>query len=324
MSVIDEIKAPISEELQQFKPYFEQKMLSNSRKLNFVVKYALKTKGKQMRPMIVFLSAKLLGNITQSTYTASALIELLHTATLVHDDVVDESFYRRGLFSIFALFKAKIAVLLGDFFLAKGLLLSLENNEYELLKIVSEAVKEMSEGELDQLEHARQLDTTEEDYFEVIRKKTATLISACSATGAYSAGANPEQMSIMKEFGTKLGIAFQIKDDLFDYQKTGLIGKPKFNDIQERKLTLPVIFALKNGSINESFSIRKIFKKKLKSKSDIHNIVDFVFKNGGVEYSVNKMNSLKDEAIALLNNFPDSDAKTALIKLAEYVVNRDK
>lgn len=324
MSTLDEIKAPIAEELEKFKPYFEQQMKSGSRKLNLVVRYALKTKGKQMRPIIVFLCAKMLGTVNEKTLTAAALIELLHTATLVHDDVVDESFYRRGLFSIFALYKAKIAVLLGDFFLAKGLLMSLQNDDFNLLKTVSEAVKEMSEGELDQIDHARRMDITEESYYEVIRKKTATLIAACAATGAQSIGANPQTVETMKQFGTKIGLAFQIKDDLFDYQKTGAIGKPKYNDIQERKLTLPVIYALKTDKDGESRSIKKIFRKKRKSKDDIARIVDFVIKNGGVEYSVKKMQQLKDEAVAMLAPLPDNESKNSLIKLSDYIINRNK
>lgn len=324
MSVLDQIKSPIADELEEFKPFFERQMKSDSRKLNFVVNYALKTKGKQMRPIIVFLCAKMLGTVTPKTYTAAALIELLHTATLVHDDVVDESFYRRGLFSIFALYKAKIAVLLGDFFLAKGLLMSLQNDDFDLLQIVSEAVKEMSEGELDQLEHARRMDITEESYYEVIRKKTATLIAACAATGAKSIGADSETVATMKEFGTKIGLAFQIKDDLFDYQKTGSIGKPKYNDIQERKLTLPVIHALEIDKDNQRRTIKRIFRKKKKSKEDIATIVDFVIKNGGVEYSVNKMKQLRDEALQVIAKFPDNDAKKSLAQLADFIINRNK
>lgn len=324
MSVLDQIKSPIAKELEEFKPFFERQMKSDSRKLNFVVNYALRTKGKQMRPIIVFLCAKMLGEVNQKTFTAAALIELLHTATLVHDDVIDESFYRRGLFSVFALYKAKTAVLLGDFFLSKGLLMSLQNDDFDLLKIVSEAVKEMAEGELDQLEHARRMDITEESYYEVIRKKTATLIAACTATGAKSIGADPETVETMKQFGTKIGLAFQIKDDLFDYQKTGAIGKPKYNDIQERKLTLPVIYALENDKDNQRRAIKRIFRKKQKSKEDIATIVDFVIKNGGVDYSVNKMKQLRDEALQIIAKFPDNDAKKSLSQLADFIINRNK
>lgn len=324
MAVIDQIKAPIRDEMEKFGPYFENVMRSKSRLLNFVIQYSLKTKGKQMRPMLVFLCSKVAGGFTDSTMVAAALIELLHTATLIHDDVVDESFYRRGLFSIFALWKAKTAVLTGDYFLSRGLLLSLETNQTDILKIVSEAVRDMSEGELEQLEKANRLNIDEESYYEIIRKKTGALISACCEAGAHSSGADADTVKIFKEFGVLIGIAFQIKDDLFDYQKTGIIGKPKYNDIQERKLTLPVIHSLNNVGFMERRSIYSVFRKKSKSKADISKIVDFVLNNGGVEYSVAKMNELKDKAISLLAKFPDSEAKRSLILLAEYVVSRDK
>ena len=236
-------------------------MRSKTRLLNFVINYSLKTKGKQLRPMLVFLSCKLLGKTSETTMVAASLIELLHTATLIHDDVVDESFYRRGFFSIFALWKAKIAVLTGDYFLAQGLLLSLEKNQTEILRIVSSAVKEMSEGELEQLEKADRLNITEEDYYMIIRKKTGALISACCEAGAFSSGAKKEDVEKLKQFGMLIGTAFQIKDDLFDYQKTGLIGKPKYNDIQERKMTLPVIYSFSNSALSERSNIRRIFKK---------------------------------------------------------------
>ena len=265
MSKIDNIKAVIADEMQSFAPFFKQIMHSDNRLLNFVINYTLKTKGKQMRPMLVFLCAKTAGEVHQSTYVAASLIELLHTATLIHDDVVDESFYRRDMFSVFALWKAKIAVLTGDFFLSKGLLVSIEKNEIEILKIVSKAVGEMAEGELLQLEKSRRLNITEQDYYQIIRQKTATLIAACTASGAYSSGANQEKVELMSEFGFKIGMAFQIKDDLFDYQKTGSIGKPKYNDIQERKMTLPVIAALKKADKNNQAKIMAIFRKKKNS-----------------------------------------------------------
>ena len=310
MSAIDQIKAPIKEEMERFAPYFKEMMRSSNRMLNFVISYLLRTKGKQLRPMLVFLSCKVSGRVTDSTMVAASLIELLHTATLIHDDVVDESFYRRGFFSIFALWKAKIAVLTGDYFLAKGLLHSLDTNETQILRIVSQAVREMSEGELEQLEKANRLNINEESYYDIIRKKTGALISACCEAGAYSSGADKDAVATMKDFGMLIGMAFQIKDDLFDYQKTGLIGKPKYNDIQERKLTLPVIHA--------------IFGKKSKSTADINKIVEYVHQYNGVEYSVSKMEELKNQAVALLDKFPDSEAKKSLIMLADYVVNRDK
>lgn len=324
MSVIDQIKAPISGEMQKFGPYFENVMRSQSRLLNFVISYSLKTKGKQIRPMLVFLCSKVAGGGSDSTMVAAALIELLHTATLIHDDVVDESFYRRGFFSIFALWKAKTAVLTGDYFLSKGLLLSLDTGCEGILRIVSKAVRDMSEGELEQLEKANRLDIDEQSYFEIIRKKTGALISACCEAGAFSSAASPQAVDTFKEFGALIGMAFQIKDDLFDYQKTGIIGKPKYNDIQERKLTLPVIHSLISSGFMERKAIYSLFRKKSKSSADISRIVDFVGQYGGVEYSVAKMNSLKDKAVSLLNDFPESEAKKSLILLAEYVVSRDK
>jgi len=255
---------------------------------------------------------------------AASLIELLHSATLIHDDVIDESFYRRGFFSIFALWKAKIAILLGDYFLAQGLLMSLKYKKYEVLDIVSQAVRDMSEGELEQLEKANRLNITEESYYVIIRKKTGALISACCEAGAFSSGASAEDVALMKKFGTLIGMAFQIKDDLFDYQKTGFIGKPKYNDIQERKLTLPVIYAVNQADIVDRKRILRKFRKRSKSASDIQTIVDFVKNNGGVEYACKKMNDLHDEAVGLLSKFPDSQAKQSLILLADYIVQRDK
>lgn len=324
MSTIDQIKLPIKDELKEFGPYFKNIMRSESWLLNFVINYSLKTKGKQMRPMLVFLSCKVVGSTQKSTMVAASLIELLHTATLIHDDVVDESFYRRGFFSIFALWKAKVAVLTGDYFLSRGLLLSLDNNETDILKIVSEAVRDMSEGELEQLEKANRLNITEESYYQIIRKKTGALISACCEAGAHSAGASAEAVSTMKKFGMLVGMAFQIKDDLFDYQKTGIIGKPKYNDIQERKMTLPVIYAINSGDKSKARRITRLFRKRSKSAEDIQEVVDFVKESGGVSYAVAKMNALRDEAVKLLDSFPDSDAKKALVLLSDYIVNRDK
>jgi octaprenyl-diphosphate synthase len=246
MSAIKEIRAPIETEMKRFSVYFNTIMKSKMPLLSIITNYILRRKGKQLRPMFVFLTAKLSGKINESSFTAAALIELLHTATLVHDDVVDESLERRGIFSINALWKSKVAVLLGDYMLAKGLLLSVKNKEYEILEIVSSAVKDMSEGELLQIQKSRKLNITEDEYFEIIRKKTAALIAACCASGTKSVTAEPEAISKMKEFGEYIGIAFQIRDDMFDYEKNGLLGKPTGNDIKEKKLTLPLIHALKN------------------------------------------------------------------------------
>ena len=323
-SILDRIKSPIENELKEFEPYFKELMHSKTRLLNFIINYSLKTKGKQMRPMLVFLSCKMLGKVSESTMVAASLIELLHTATLIHDDVVDESFYRRGFFSIFALWKAKIAVLTGDYFLAQGLLLSLKKNQTEVLKIVSNAVKEMSEGELEQLEKANRLNITEEDYYIIIRKKTGALISACCEAGAFSSGASEEDVEVLREFGLLIGTAFQIKDDLFDYQKTGLIGKPKYNDIQERKMTLPVIYSFSKASLTERKKITSIFRKRSKSHEDIEKIVEFVKKTGGIDYANDMMYSFHNQAVKLLEKFPNSEAKTSLLLLADYIVKRDK
>ncbi|MCQ2253527.1 MAG: polyprenyl synthetase family protein [Bacteroidales bacterium] len=324
MAVIDQIKAPINDEMKRFVPYFRNVMRSDSKLLDSVIQYCLKTKGKQMRPMLVFLCAKVAGTFQDSSMVAASLIELLHTATLIHDDVVDESFYRRGFFSVFALWKAKIAVLTGDYFLAQGLLHSLNSDQTEILRIVSNAVRDMSEGELEQLEHANRLNITEDSYYQIIRKKTGALISACCEAGAHSSGADKDTVALFKEFGMLIGMAFQIKDDLFDYQQTGLIGKPKYNDIQERKMTLPVIHSIYNSNFVERKAIFRLFKKKSKSSADIKRIIEFVHSSGGVKYSVDKMNELKDKAISLLDKFPESEAKKSLILLAEYVVSRDK
>ena len=324
MSSLDHIKQPVESELKRFEAYFRNLMKSKTRLLNFVVNYTLKTKGKQMRPLLVFLSCRMLGECGEGTFVAASLIELLHTATLIHDDVVDESFYRRGFFSVFALWKAKIAVLTGDYFLAQGLLISLEKNQTEVLKIVSNAVREMSEGELEQLDKAGRLDITEEEYYTIIRKKTGTLISACCEAGAFSAGASEKAVETMKRFGLLVGTAFQIKDDLFDYQKTGLIGKPKYNDIQERKMTLPVIYSLSQAGILERKQIIRIFRKRSKSREDVSEIVEFVKKFGGIDYSSNKMYEFRNQAVALLEEFPDTDARKSMVMLADYIVKRDK
>ncbi len=260
MSEIKDIKAFIKPEMEKFEPFFKKAVKSNVPLLDIVMNYIIRRKGKQMRPMFVFLSAKLFGDVTESSYTAAALIELLHTATLIHDDVVDNSNKRRGFFSVNALWRSKIAVLAGDFLLSKGLLLAVEKKEFKLLEIVSEAVKEMAEGELLQIEKSRKLDITEKTYFEIIYKKTATLIASCTAAGASSGNADKEQIEKLKQFGKYAGITFQIKDDLFDYQKNNSTGKPAGNDIQEKKMTLPIIFALKNSDKKEKRKILSLIK----------------------------------------------------------------
>ncbi len=291
--------------------------------LGLITNYLLRRKGKQLRPMFVFLSAKLHGEIADSSYTAATMIELLHTATLIHDDVVDESLERRGFFSINALWKSKIAVLIGDYLLAKGLLLAVENKEYELLEIVSGAVREISEGELMQIQKSRKLNITESEYFEIIRKKTATLIAACTACGTKSVKANGEVVRKMKEFGENAGIAFQIKDDLFDYQKTGILGKPTGNDIKEKKITLPLIHSLVNSGLSERKRILNLIRRHNRNASKVKEIIQFVWANGGIEYSVQKMNEYRDRALTILSQFPDNEAKNSLSELVNYTTSRD-
>lgn len=324
MSETQTIKNPIASEMKQFEPFFKERLKTNIPLLNIVTNYLLRRKGKQMRPMLVFLSAKLNGPVSESTYVAASLIEILHTATLIHDDVVDETFQRRGFFSINALWKSKIAVLVGDYFLSKGLLTALDANEFEILKIVSNAVREMSEGELLQIEKSRKLDITEEVYFQIISKKTASLISSCTTTGAYSSGADSEKIEIMKQFGLALGIAFQIRDDLFDFEKSGLIGKPSGNDIKEKKLTLPLIFVLNTISDHERRELLQSIRKHYKNEKKVQEIIEFVHKKGGIDYARHKMNEYSQKAKSLLYNYPDSETKSSLLALVDYTIIRHK
>jgi octaprenyl-diphosphate synthase len=324
MSSLARIQQPVKAEMDYFEGYFRESMKSKVPLLDIVMNYLFRRKGKQMRPLLVFLSARLNGEINQASYTGAALIELLHTASLIHDDVVDESYLRRGFFSINALWRNKIAVLSGDFLLSKGLLLSIENDQVQLLKIVSEAVKEMSEGELLQMEKARKLDITEEVYFEIIRKKTATLIASCSAVGAKSVDAGDEKVQLMKDFGMATGIAFQIKDDIFDYESSEKIGKPTANDIKEKKMTLPLIFALNNSSSKEKRHIIHLVKNRNSNPEKLHEIIQFVVDKGGIKYATERMNEYKNKAIQLLTAYPDSPAKASLIELVEFTTTRNK
>ena len=324
MLTLDEIKKPIHDNLLDFEKKFKASMKSPVPLLETVTSYIYRRKGKQMRPMFVFLSAKVCGEVNESTYRAASLIELLHTASLIHDDVVDESYERRGFFSINALWKSKIAVLVGDYILSKGVLLSVERKEYQLLEIVSEAVREMSEGELLQIQKVRRLDITMDEYFEIIRKKTAALIAACTACGAKSAGANDEQVKTMKEFGELTGIAFQIKDDLLDYTKSGLTGKPSSNDIKEKKMTLPLIFALNKCPFSEKRKVISLIKHHNRNSDKVEVVIEFVKKYGGLDFAENKMYEYKNLAISKLDNFPDTDFKKSLIDLVEFTTQRKK
>jgi len=321
---IKEIKRPISNEMNVFEDKFKSSLKTRVPLLDKIMHYIIKRKGKQMRPMFVFLCAKIFNNTKESTYTAASLIELLHTATLVHDDVIDEANFRRGVFSINALWKNKVSVLVGDFLLSRGLLLAVEKEEFGLLKIVSKAVKEMSEGELLQIEKTRRLNITEDIYFDIIRKKTAALISACCESGAASSGTSEENINLMKEFGEKVGIAFQIKDDLFDYTQSPLIGKPTGLDIREKKMTLPLIYTLNNISKQEKRFIINTIKNDSKNSKKIERIILLVKKTKGLEFAENKMNDYYNEALGFLDKIKDSDAKTSLIELVKYVVKRQK
>ena len=318
---MDFIKNIIGEELNTFEKKFAESVKSQTPLLDRIMKYIIKRKGKQLRPMFVFLSAKLHGPINESTYRAAALVELLHTATLVHDDVVDESLERRGFFSVNAIWKNKIAVLVGDYLLSKGLLLSTDNNDFEHLRILSEAVKQMSEGELLQIEKARNLNLKEDIYFEIIRNKTASLLSSACSVGAWSTSKDAVIGNKMKLFGEKVGIAFQIKDDLFDYGKED-IGKPTGNDIKEKKLTLPLIYTLNNISSSKKRELIYIIKNENKNTEKVRYVIDTVVETGGISYAAEKMNFYRDEALSILHEFEDNEVRKALEELVRYTTDR--
>lgn len=321
MKYSEQIKKPIEAELVLFESKFREAMRSNVPLLDTIMTYIVKRKGKQLRPMFVFFSAQLFGGINDKTYRAASLVELLHTATLVHDDIVDDSDERRGFFSINALWKNKIAVLVGDYLLSKGLLLSIKNKDFQLLEIVSKAVEAMSEGELLQIEKARNLNLSEEVYYDIIRKKTASLIASCCAIGAASANASSDDIEKMRLFGEKIGIAFQMKDDLLDYGDAQ-IGKPTGIDIKEKKLTLPIIYALNNAEkAKKSFLINTI-KNHYNDKKKVNEVISFVIKSGGIEYTNSAMNQFKTEALAILDEMPDNESKMSLRMLVDFVIDR--
>ncbi|GIV37967.1 MAG: polyprenyl synthetase [Cyclobacteriaceae bacterium] len=318
---LNDIKAPIAREMEEFERKFRASMQTRVMLLDRIMRYIVKRKGKQMRPMFVFLSAGACGQINESAYRGAALIELLHTATLVHDDVVDDANYRRGFFSVNALWKNKIAVLVGDFLLSRGLILSVEHQEYNLLKIVTEAVRQMSEGELLQMEKARKLDISEADYEEIIRQKTASLIAACCAVGAAAAGSDSRRTEQFRLFGEKAGMAFQIKDDLFDYGDDE-IGKPRGIDIKEKKMTLPLIYALQQAGWMEKRKILRIVKNDNPGNRQVRQVIDFVKQAGGMDYAINRMNSYHAEALGLLDDVPESVYKNALRQLVQFTIER--
>ncbi len=321
--IIDSIKQPIATEMELFEDKFKQSMKSSVPLLDKITHYIVKRKGKQLRPMFVFLSAKLCGDIAESSYRAASLIELLHTATLVHDDVVDDSNMRRGFFSVNALWKNKIAVLVGDYLLSRGLLLSVQNDEFQLLKIVSDAVREMSEGELLQIEKARRLDISEEIYFNIIRQKTASLIASCCAAGAQSVKADSVTIEKMRMFGELTGIAFQLKDDLFDYG-SGDIGKPTGIDIKEQKMTLPLIYALSKASFMVKRKLINIVKNNNNDPDKVKYVIDYVLTSGGIEYTHQIMLDYRQRALDILHQFDDSEAKKSLQQLVMYTTERTK
>jgi len=324
MKTVEKIKAPILQEMEVFEKKFHHSMQTKVVLLNRITAFIVSRKGKQMRPMFIFLTAKMLqGAVQDRTYRGASVVELIHTATLVHDDVVDESDYRRGFFSLNALWKNKIAVLVGDFLLSRGLLLSIDNGDFDLLRIISVAVKEMSEGELLQIEKARKLDITEDIYYEIIRQKTATLIAACTAMGAASVGSDEETVKDLHKFGELVGMAFQIKDDLFDYSEGG-IGKPTGIDIKEQKMTLPLIYTLNTVDAKTKKWIINTVKKHHKNKKKVRELIEFVKTHGGIEYTQNKMIEYQQEALKILTKYPDNEAKQSLELMVNYVIERKK
>ena len=324
MSDLKKIIMPIKTEMDSFEKKFRESVSSDVPIVDKIMHYIIKRKGKQIRPIFVFLSSKLFGKISKSSYTAASLIELLHTATLIHDDVVDESNLRRGVFSINAVWKNKIAVLVGDFLLSKGLLLSVKNKEYKMLEIMSSAVEQMSEGELLQMEKSRKLNVSEDDYYKIIRKKTATLISACCESGAVASKQCDTVCEKMRLFGEYAGMAFQIKDDLFDYESNINIGKPKGIDIKDKKLTLPIIYSLNNVSYNQKKNIINTIKRDYDNEKKIIELYNIVKSCGGIDYSKKVMKEYHDKAIGILNEFEDNEAKKSLILLLKFIINRKK
>lgn len=324
MSVLQRIKQPIQGEMKEFEGRFKRHLSSKVPLVDRVMRYMVRRKGKQMRPILVFLTAKMLGKVQDSTFVGASLIELMHTATLVHDDVVDDSDMRRGFFSINALWKNKIAVLIGDYLLSRVLLLAVDTKQYDLLGTVSTAVKSMSEGELLQIEKARKLDIDEAVYYEVIQQKTAVLIESCCVVGAQSAGADSETQEQMRAFGQELGLAFQIKDDLFDFEKVNRTGKPSGIDIKEQKMTLPLINALQQVSSSERKKIIRTIKKHHNRPKKVQEVVDFVRNSGGLDYARGKMEAHLENAKKILSTFPESEERYALEELIIYTGTRTK
>jgi octaprenyl-diphosphate synthase len=324
MSLLAEIRKPVEKEMDEFESYFNRTVKSDIPLLKIILNYVLRRKGKQMRPLLVFLTARLNGVISESTYVAATCIELLHTASLVHDDVVDDARERRGSLSINALWNSKIAVLLGDYLLSAGMHICVEKSRYEMLEIISEAVKYMAEGELLQLQKSRKLNIKEEDYYKIIISKTAALIAACTATGARSVTEDPDTIQLMKDFGENIGIAFQIRDDILDYESNGFTGKTVGNDIKERKITLPLIHSLELASSSQKRRVLSTVKSRKKTREEINEVIKFVSSTGGLEYAETKMNQYRDKALAILDSYPDSDVRESLKQFVNYTTSRNK
>lgn len=324
MTSLKKIKAPIEQELHDFEPYFKKSLQSDIPLLATILNFLYRTKGKQLRPMFVFLSAKLHGGTNDFSKLAACSVELLHTATLVHDDVVDESYERRGSFSVKALWRNKLAVLVGDYILARGLLMQLESKKYNFLHLISRAVQDMAEGEILQMKKSRKLDIDDNTYFEIIRKKTASLIATSMAIGAASAVDDEAIVEKMFRIGQDAGIAFQIKDDIFDYQRKGVLGKPTGNDIKEKKITLPLLHVLNEADRAERKRILRLIKRKNNSSAVVEELIQLVTEKGGLEYAEQKMNEFKNKAIEGLREFPDCEARASLIELMNYIATRKK
>lgn len=324
MPDLSDIRRPVDDEMKSFQKRFKESIHSDVFLLNIISSYILRNTGKQIRPLFVFLTAKMVGGVSESTYTAASLIELMHTGTLIHDDVVDESYERRSKFSINAIWRSKLSVLLGDYFLSRGLLLAANKNDHALLDIVSGTVKEMIEGELLQLQKSRKLNIDTDTYYDVIRKKTATLIASCTASGAKSAGASQEEIDRLYSMGIDIGMAFQIKDDLFDYQPRGIIGKPTGNDIKEKKFTLPLIYALEQSTRLEKRKIMRLIRNGSMNSNKIGQVVDFVKENGGLEFAESKMTEFKDKAEKVLLSYPESESRQGLLDLVRFTIERNK
>lgn len=322
MKGLEDIKGLLTEDLKEFHKVFRKTITTDIRLLNAINSYVLRKKGKQLRPILVLLSAKMFGENKERALVASSLVELFHTATLLHDDVIDDAPMRRGVFSVYGVWKSKIAILVGDFFLSRSMLLALKHKDYELLEVVSEAVEQISEGELLQLDKSRQQNTTEAYYIEIISKKTASLFAACTKLGAIAGGGNKEEQEALYCYGKALGIAFQIQDDLLDFDKTNCMGKMLYNDLKERKMTLPIIHALEESSVSKDYL--RIFRKRHKSKKELKDLVQFIRENRGIEYTEEKMSFYRTKAINALDMFPDTEAKNALIALAHFTTQRRK